>query len=72
MDAEYERKEFTYAPFWLKWIIQSSERSLEPKSYWGDRYDDALHERVEGFLSGIIAGTIFGCVLFMFVFLVFQ
>ena len=43
-------------PLGLRRIVRWSERSLEPHTYWRDRYPDVLHERVDGFLSGVIVG----------------
>lgn len=44
-------------PFGVRHIVRWSERSLAPRHYWGDRYEDALYERVDGFLSGVIVGA---------------
>lgn len=48
----------TQPPLGLRTIARWSENSLEPAAYWGDRYPDVVHERVDGFLSGFIVGVV--------------
>lgn len=57
-------------PWGLRRIVRWSESSLAPADYWGDRYPDVLHERVDGFLSGVLAGVaIAGFISVMFILL---
>lgn len=58
-------------PYGIKQIVNWAEKSLEPKEYWGDRYLDVLHERVDGFLSGVICGMVlFGFIVLVWVVLI--
>ncbi len=62
-----EEQEATTTRHWMEWLFGYPERwskkSLGPASYWGDRYEDVLYERVDGFLSGVIVGLFIGAAL---------
>ena len=70
MDVDHENNPIK-SPFGLKKVVRWSEKSLEPKSYWGNRYEDVLHERVDGFLSGVIIGSFIGGVIWLLSYLIF-